>query len=74
MLGGGHFLPKLHVSASSPAHVVPIVYADSQCPVEVKKYTEDHEWIELDADGKTGTGLLLYFPGICLPHPQVPSA
>ncbi|EXJ79486.1 glycine cleavage system H protein [Capronia coronata CBS 617.96] len=21
----------------------------------VKKYTEDHEWIELDADGKTGT-------------------
>lgn len=22
--------------------------------VFVKKYTEDHEWIELDADGKTG--------------------
>lgn len=22
--------------------------------VEVKKYTEDHEWVELDADGKTG--------------------
>lgn len=21
----------------------------------VKKYTEDHEWIELDSDGKTGT-------------------
>jgi len=20
----------------------------------VKKYTEDHEWIELDSDGKTG--------------------
>ena len=25
--------------------------------VEVKRYTEDHEWIELDGDGKIGTFL-----------------
>ena len=23
--------------------------------MEVKKYTEDHEWVELDGDGKIGT-------------------
>ncbi|EXJ56184.1 glycine cleavage system H protein [Cladophialophora yegresii CBS 114405] len=29
--------------------------------VLVKKYTEDHEWIELDSDGKTGTiGITAY--------------
>jgi hypothetical protein len=27
------------------------------CAVLVKKYTEDHEWIELDSDGKTGTAV-----------------
>ncbi|KAJ4505157.1 glycine cleavage system H-protein subunit [Exophiala dermatitidis] len=27
----------------------------SRSALFVKKYTEDHEWIELDADGKTGT-------------------
>lgn len=26
--------------------------------VFVKKYTEDHEWIEMDTDGVTGTSLL----------------
>jgi hypothetical protein len=26
--------------------------------VYVKKYTEDHEWIEMDTDGVTGTALL----------------
>lgn len=29
--------------------------------VYVKKYTEDHEWIEMDTDGVTGTALL-YIP------------
>ncbi|KAI1608287.1 glycine cleavage system H protein [Exophiala viscosa] len=27
----------------------------SRSALYVKKYTEDHEWIELDSDGKTGT-------------------
>ncbi|KAJ9604184.1 glycine cleavage system H-protein subunit [Cladophialophora chaetospira] len=27
----------------------------ARSPLLVKKYTEDHEWIELDSDGKTGT-------------------
>ena len=32
------------------------VYAPNLTPLTVllKKYTEDHEWIELDSDGKTG--------------------
>lgn len=38
--------------------------------VNVKKYTEDHEWIELDADGKIGTSAhrLPTFPFVARAH------
>lgn len=35
--------------------------------VAEKKYTEDHEWIELSSDGKTGTLLPAPTPTSTLP-------
>ena len=34
------------------------------CAVKEKKYTEDHEWIEMSADGKTCTSISLESPRI----------
>ncbi|KAI9716279.1 MAG: hypothetical protein M1812_005504 [Candelaria pacifica] len=31
------------------------LFADERCTVEEKRYTKDHEWIELSDDGSTGT-------------------
>ncbi len=51
---------KRTFSSRSPCkHATEVVVAehltDETCAVYVKKYTEDHEWIELDAEGKIGT-------------------
>ena len=36
------------------AQAVENVYTNGYSAVQEKKYTHDHEWIELDADGKIG--------------------
>jgi len=42
----------------------------NQILVQVKKYTDDHEWVELDAAGKTGTFLHSSLPPLFLARLQ----
>lgn len=48
--------PKRHFSARSARMFAPGVHAPhlTELAVSVKKFTPDHEWIELDSDGTTG--------------------
>ena len=41
---------QAHLVSISTLLVAPLTFS-----VLSKKYTEDHEWIEMDADGKIGT-------------------